>query len=51
MLGSLPFVAMGQEHHQTGHLTPLVLSCHQEVVNNDLGTVDKVSELGLPHGE
>ena len=48
VLGPLALVAVGQEQDESGVLAPLVLGGHQEVVDDDLRTVDEVAELGLP---
>ena len=48
VLGALALVAVGQEQHQAGMLAPLVLGGDEEVVDDDLGAVDEVAELGLP---
>ena len=49
MFGALTLIPVRQQHHQARHLSPLVLGRHQEVVDDYLGTVDEVAELGLPH--
>ena len=51
MLGTLSLVAVGQEHHETGELAPLVLGRDEEVVDDDLGAVHEVTELRLPRHE
>ena len=48
VLGALALVAVGQQQDQAGLLAPLVLGGHQEVVDDDLGAVPEVAELGLP---
>ena len=49
--GPLALVAVGQEQGQPRGLAPLVLGGHQELVDDDLGAVDEVAELGLPHDQ
>ena len=51
VLGTLALVAVGQQHDQAGVLVPLVLGGHQELVDDDLGAVHEVAELGLPDHE
>ena len=48
VLGALALVAVRQQQDQAGELAPLVLGRHQEVVDDDLGAVGEVAELGLP---
>ena len=48
MLGSLPFVSVGQEHDETAALTPLVFGGDKEIVDYHLRTVGEVAELSLP---
>ena len=49
MLRPLPFEAVRQEHHEPREPVPLVFGADDELVNDDLGTVDEVAELRLPH--
>ena len=51
VLGPLAFVAVRQEHHETGGLVPLVLARHDELVDDDLGAVHEITELRLPDHE
>ena len=51
VLGTLPFVPVRKEQHETVVLVPLVLGGDEELVDDDLGAVDEVAELGLPHHE
>ncbi len=51
MLGALPIVAVGQRHDQTSALHPFCLARSDELVDDALGVVGKVAELGLPHDE
>ena len=51
VLGPLPLVAVGEEQDEAGGLTPLGLGAGQELVDDDLGPVHEVAELGLPHHE
>ena len=49
VLRSLALIAVRQQQHQPAGLAPFVLAGHDELVHDDLGLVDEVSELGLPH--
>ena len=51
VLGSLSLVAMGKEHDERTGTQPLGLRGADELVDDDLGAVGKVAELGLPHAE
>mmetsp|Transcript_13546 Transcript_13546/g.32144 ORF Transcript_13546/g.32144 Transcript_13546/m.32144 type:complete len:542 (-) Transcript_13546:1424-3049(-) len=51
MFGSLTIVSVRQEHHETTLTEPLVLSRHNELVDHDLSSVHKVTELSLPKNE
>jgi len=51
VLWTLAVVAMWQRHDQTGSLQPLGLSRSDELINDTLGVVGKVTELSLPHHE
>ncbi len=39
---------MGQEHGQAAHPVPLGVATADELVNNHLGAVHKIPELGFP---
>ena len=45
----LPFVAVGQQHHQPAQPRPLRLAADHELVDHHLGAVGEVAELRLPH--
>ena len=49
VLGALALVAVRQQQHEPVVLTPLVLGGDDELVDDDLGAVDEVAELRLPH--
>ena len=49
VLGALALVAVRQQQHQPVALTPLVLGGDDVLVDDDLGAVDEVAELRLPH--
>ena len=49
VLRALTLVSVGKEHDQPGRLVPLVLGCNQVLIDDDLGPVDEVAELSLPH--
>jgi len=51
VLGTLSVVPVRQGHDETGALHPLDLTRGDELVNDALGVVGKVTELGLPHHE
>ena len=48
MLGPLPFIAMGQQHHQAGHAQPLGFTRCDKLINNELSAVGKIAELRFP---
>ena len=48
---ALAFVAVRQHQHQRGTLAPLLLGRGDELVDDGLGAVDEVTELGLPHNQ
>ena len=49
VLRSLPFVPVWQQQNQSGEQVPLVLTSHNELINDDLGPIGEVAELRLPH--
>ena len=51
MLRPLPFEAVRQEHHEPREPIPLIFGADDELVDDDLRTVDEVAELRLPHDE
>lgn len=51
VLGTLSVVAVGQRHDETGSLHPLDLTRGDKLVNDTLGVVGEITELGLPHDE
>ena len=48
MFRSLSFLAMGQEEHQAAGLVPLLLRAREELVDDHLGAVGEIAELGFP---
>ena len=48
---ALSFVAVGQEHHQAAGPSPLRLGRGDELVDDHLGAVGEVAELGFPHDQ
>ena len=48
VLRPLALVAVGKEHDQTAHPVPFVECRRDELVDDDLGAVGEVAELGLP---
>ena len=51
VLGPLALVAVRQEHHQAAAPAPLRLGRGDELVDDHLGAVGEVAELGLPHDQ
>ncbi|KAH3659666.1 hypothetical protein OGATHE_005711 [Ogataea polymorpha] len=51
MLRSLSIVTVGQREDNTGSLFPLGLTSSNELVNNDLCSVGKITELSLPNNK
>ncbi len=51
VLGPLAFVAVRQEHDQPAASAPLRLGRGDELVDDHLGAVGEVAELGLPHDQ
>ena len=51
VLGALVLVAVRKQQHQAVHGVPLLLGAAQVLVQDDLGAVHEVAELGLPEGE
>ena len=51
VLGTLAVVAVGKGHDEAGTLHPLDLAGGDELVDDALGVVGEVAELGLPHDE
>ena len=45
---ALALVAVRQQQHDAGALPPLLLGAGDELVDDDLGAVGEVAELGLP---
>ena len=51
VLGALPFEAVRQQQDQAAQPAPLVLGAGDELVDDHLGGVDEVAELGLPQNQ
>lgn len=51
MLGSLSVVSVGKGHDKSRSLHPLDFTGSDELIDNTLGIVGKVTELSLPHNE
>lgn len=49
MLGTLSIITVGKGHDETGSLHPLDLTGGDELINDTLGVVGKVTKLRLPH--
>src|SRR6056300_1211739 len=49
MLGPHALKAMRKKHDDARKPIPLILRTDDELIDNHLGNVDKVAELGLPH--
>ena len=46
--GPLAFESVRQQHYQTAEPVPLVFGAGDELVDDHLGTVPEVTELGFP---
>ena len=51
VLGALTVVAMGEVHYQARTLQPLAFPRRDELIDDALGIVGKVTELSFPDGE
>ena len=51
VLRALSLVAVRQEQDQAAHAAPLELGRGEQLIDDDLGAVDEVAELGLPDGQ
>ena len=51
MFWALAFVAVGQEHDDAGEQIPLGFTGADELVDDGLGDVDEIAELGFPEDE
>ena len=51
MLGPLAFVAVREQHDDAGEQVPFGFTGGDELVDDDLGAVGEVAELGLPQDE
>ena len=51
MLGALPFVTVGQQHHEPTHSAPLHVGRGDELIDDDLSAVHEITKLGLPENE
>jgi len=51
VLGALAFETVREEHGKAAHTEPLLLTRGDELIDDDLGSVAKVTELGLPDDE
>ena len=51
MFRPLAFVAVRQEQHEPARPLPLRFGADEELVDDDLGAVGEVAELGLPKHE
>ncbi len=51
VLWSLSIISMRKRHDEAGTLHPLDLTRSNELINDDLGVVCEITELGLPHDE
>ena len=48
MFGSLALEAVGQQHDQPAHTQPFRFAGSNELIDDDLGAVGEITELGLP---
>ena len=46
---ALAFEAVRQQHHQTAQSIPFVFGAGDELIDDHLGTVPEVTELGFPN--
>ena len=51
MLGPLALISMRQKHDERTGAEPLGLGGADKLIDDDLGAVGKITELGLPHAE
>ncbi|CAB4984776.1 unannotated protein [freshwater metagenome] len=51
MIRALPLVSVRKKEGNGGALPPLLLTRRDELVDDRLGSVGEVAELGLPHDE
>lgn len=51
VLGTGPIIAVRQEEHETVLNVPLGLSGDDELIDDDLSSIGKVTELGFPHSQ
>ena len=51
VLRPLPFVAVGQEQHQSAGALPFGFRCGEKRVDDHLGSVGEIAKLGLPDHE
>ena len=51
MLGALAFEPVRQEHHEPAQAVPFVFGADDELIDDALGDVPEVPELGFPHHE
>ena len=49
MLRPLPFIAMRQQADETRHAQPFTFARGDELVEQHLGAVGEIAELGFPH--
>src|SRR5579864_4137413 len=48
MFGSLPLITVREQEYDSRKQVPLILACRNELVDDDLRAIRKVSELGFP---
>src|SRR5579875_2091866 len=51
MLGSLPLVAMRQQHHHAAVALPFRFAGGDELIDDDLGAVSEITELRFPQNQ
>ena len=49
VFGALPFKPVRQQHDQAAQASPFVLGAGDELVDDHLGRVGEIAELGFPH--
>ena len=48
VLRTLAFIAVRQQHDQTGKQSPLVFTRNQKLIDDDLGAIGEIAELSFP---
>src|SRR5690606_28787575 len=51
MFRALSFITVGQQHHQSAHITPFALTCGYKLINDSLCSIVKVPKLSFPYDQ